>query len=45
LVGSSSLNKSPPFHVIEEEGLLFVGVVELAERNRTADVEAKHVQA
>ncbi len=42
--GRSALNQSAPFHVVEKEGALFVGVVEVAECNGAADVEAEDVK-
>ena len=43
LVDVGALNNLAPFHVVKEESLSSVGVVEVTERDRAADVEAKHV--
>src|SRR5882724_5143647 len=39
-----ALNQPAPLHVIEEKRLLLLGIVELAECDRAARVEAKNVQ-
>ena len=44
LVGRTALNQRAPFHIVEEEGPLFVRVIEVAESYRAADVEAVNVE-
>src|SRR5205823_5685178 len=44
LVGTPALNKFAPFHVVEEESLLLVWIVELPKSDRAGDVEAKNVK-
>src|ERR1700722_2030281 len=43
-VGGTTLNQAAPFHVVEEEGALAISVVELTQRDRTADVETEDVE-
>ena len=40
-LGTVTLNQSAPLHVVEEEGLVPLAIVEFPEGNRAADVEAE----
>ncbi len=40
LISQATLNQATPLHVVEEESLAFVGVIELSEADRAAHVEA-----
>ena len=40
-----ALDQPAPFHVVEEEGLLALSVVQLSESDRATDVEAEDIQA
>src|SRR6516164_9731623 len=45
LVQNAAVDVLPPFHVVEEESLVLVGIVEFPERHRASSIETKLVDA